>query len=404
MRIRPLFYLLLVLVGGLFIQGRPAADDWGFFAHKRINRMAVFTLPAELIGFYKPHIEYVTEHAVDPDMRRYATKHEGPRHYMDMDHFGTYPFPDVPRDWTGALLRYTDIRVAEAGGDTVLLAVDTLAEDRVRVRLGKHERALTAGEYRRFFRTHVESNYYEDPWTFDCAVLGTFFGEDVDCAGIEIVDRLSPDGILPYHLQAMYRRLIRAFEAQDTERILRLSAEFGHYIGDAHVPLHTTTNYNGQLTGQRGIHAFWESRVPELFADAEYDYFVGAAKDIEAPEPYFWNVVLESHLLVDSVLLIEKDLSRRIPEDRQYCYDERLGRTVRIQCREYAAAYQARLNGMIEDRMRDAIRSVGSVWYSAWLAAGKPALDGTAVVTTDEAAEKLLRLQYEGGKIKGREH
>ena len=385
-------------------QGHTSSDDWGFFAHKRINRMAVFTLPAELIGFYKPHIEYVTEHAVDPDMRRYATKFEGPRHYMDMDHFGTYPFPKVPRDWTGALMQYTTIRVAEAGGDTVRWTVDTLPDEEVRVRLGRHERTVADRDYRRFFRTHVEFNYYEDPWTFDCTVLDAFFGEDVDCAGIQIVDRLSPDGILPYHLQAMYRRLVKAFEAKDTEKIVRISAEFGHYIGDAHVPLHTTTNYNGQLTGQRGIHAFWESRVPELFADTEYDYFVGGAKEIGDPQAYFWNVVLESHLLVDSVLLIEKDLSRRIPEDRQYCYDERLGRTVRIQCREYAAAYQARLNGMIENRMRDAIRSVGSVWYSAWMAAGQPALDGMAVVSEDEAAQKTLRQQYQTGAIKGRDH
>ena len=282
--------------------------------------------------------------------------------------------------------------------------VDTLADEEVRVRLGRHERSLPAREYRRFFRTNVEFNYYEEPWSFDCAVLSAFFGEDVDCAAIEIVDRLSPDGILPYHLQSMYRRLIKAFETKDVDKILRLSAEFGHYIGDAHVPLHTTTNYNGQLTGQRGIHAFWESRVPELFADADYDYFVGAAKAIEEPQPYFWSIVLNSHLLVDSVLLIEKDLSRRIPEDRQYCYDERLGRTVRIQCREYAAAYQARLNGMIEERMRDAIRSVGSVWYSAWLAAGSPALDGMVEIAEDEEAQKLLQQQYQSGEIKGREH
>ena len=405
MRIRIAVLFTLLALGLLFLRARPAADeDWGFFAHKRINRMAVFTLPAELIGFYKPHIEYVTEHAVDPDMRRYATKFEGPRHYMDMDHFGTYPFDNLPRDWTGALMQYVDVRVAEAGGDTVQLRVDTLGGGEVRVQLGQHTRGLPLREYRRFFRQHIEYNYYEDPWTFDCAALSEFFGEDVDCTGIQIVDRLSPDGILPYHLQAMYRRLTKAFAAGDTDKILRLSAEFGHYIGDAHVPLHTTTNYNGQLTGQRGIHAFWESRVPELFADTQYDYFVGAATDIGAPQPYFWNVVLESHLLVDSVLLIEKDLSRRIPEDRQYCYDERLGRTVRIQCREYAAAYQARLNGMIEERMRDAIRSVGSVWYSAWVAAGRPALDGTAVVVADEEEQKMLQQQYNAGEIKGRAH
>ena len=65
---------------------------WGFFGHKSINRLAVFTLPTELIGFYKNHLEYVSEHAVDPDMRRYVVKEEAPRHYIDIDHFGERPF------------------------------------------------------------------------------------------------------------------------------------------------------------------------------------------------------------------------------------------------------------------------------------------------------------------------
>jgi hypothetical protein len=41
----------------------------------------------------------------------------------------------------------------------------------------------------------------------------------------------------------------------------------GHYIGDAHVPLHTTSNYNGQKTNQHGIHGLWESRIPEQLFD-----------------------------------------------------------------------------------------------------------------------------------------
>jgi hypothetical protein len=53
-------------------------------------------------------------------------------------------------------------------------------------------------------------------------------------------------------------------EEKNEAAILRLSADFGHYLGDLNVPLHTTMNYNGQLTGQEGIHGFWESRNPEI--------------------------------------------------------------------------------------------------------------------------------------------
>ena len=71
--------------------------------------------------------------------------------------------------------------------------------------------------------------------------------------------------------------LVKAFKEKDIDYILKNSADLGHYVSYAHVPLHTTENYNGQLTNQKGIHAFWESRLPELFADG-YDYLVGTAK------------------------------------------------------------------------------------------------------------------------------
>ena len=68
------------------------SSSWGFFAHQRINRLAVFTLPGELIRFYKSNISYITEHAVDADKRRYADTAEAARHFIDADHYGHAPF------------------------------------------------------------------------------------------------------------------------------------------------------------------------------------------------------------------------------------------------------------------------------------------------------------------------
>ena len=154
-----------------------------------------------------------------------------------------------------------------------------------------------------------------------------------------------------------------------------MNAEIGHYIGDAHVPLHTTENYNGQMTGQDGIHGFWESRLPELYADSEYDYFVGKAEYIKDLKLYFWDVVITSHSLVDSVLGIEKSLSQTFPRDQQYCYEERLGITLRMPCEPYAKAYHDRMQGMIETRLRQTILAVGNFWYTAWVNAGQPDTD-----------------------------
>ena len=57
------------------------------------------------------------------------------------------------------------------------------------------------------------------------------------------------------------------------------------------------------------------------------------------------------------------------------CFDERLERTIKTQCPEFAGAYHDRLDGMVEARMQDAILSIGSVWYSAWIDAGQPDLN-----------------------------
>jgi hypothetical protein len=395
----------------------PQASEWGFWGHRRINRVAVFSLPPEMIVFFKKNIEFITEHAVDPDKRRYATQFEGPRHFIDIDHWGEYPFPEVPRDWTTALARYTDVLLISPQNDTVQLFGNQVIrwEGRDLEYIGETEKNLfqwpdqgiKKENYVAFFRQYIQPQYYEEAWQLPCELLSEALGITSDCQQIVAVDRFSEYGIVPYYLLQMQSRLTNAFRTKNEKAILRLAAEIGHYIGDAHVPLHTTENYNGQLTNQVGIHAFWESRIPELFADREYDLFVGKAQYIEQPREYFWKVVLDSHRLVDSVLTIERRLSETFPRDQQFCFDERLNQTIRIQCEAYAAAYQEAMQGMVEQRMRDAILSIASSWYTAWVDAGQPDLSdlGEASLTKKETeALKELEEKARSGKILGRAH
>ena len=89
----------------------PKKATWGFYAHQKINRLSIFTLPTEMFGFYKEHVEYVTEHAVDPDKRRYAVDGEAPCHYIDLDHFykkGEDPFKVMPKKWKDAVEKFTE--------------------------------------------------------------------------------------------------------------------------------------------------------------------------------------------------------------------------------------------------------------------------------------------------------
>lgn len=295
-------------------------NDWGFFGHKKINELAVFTLPQEMFGFYKDHIEYLIEHSVDPDKRRYGVVGEAECHYIDMDRYITAqepnPFKNVPRRWKDAVDKYSE---------------DTL-------------------------RAH---------------------------------------GIVPWHVYLMYSRLTEAFRKEDVPRILRLSAEIGHYIGDAHVPLHSTSNYNGQKTNQRGIHGFWESRVPELFS-GEYDFFTGKAFYISAPQYYIWDRVEESFAATDSVLRIERELTQSFGEDKKYTYETRGLANMKVYTEEFSRAYSQKLDGQVERRMRQAIQSIGSFWYTAWVDAGQPKLgrkNQEIIFEPDSAITDAERLQ-----------
>lgn len=391
--------------------------QWGFWGHRRINRIAVFSLPPAMMVFFKKNIEFITEHAVDPDKRRYATKFEGPRHFIDLDHWGDYPFEEVPRDWTNALARYTDLFVIDERNDTLQLFGQNVIRwgDQWLEYIGeteKHaldwpEKRLPTETYLTFFRQYIQPQYYKETWQLSCELLNEKLGIQLDCREVIAKDRFSEYGIIPYHLLQMQKRLTDAFRSKNGKAILRLATEMGHYIGDAHVPLHTTENYNGQLTGQIGIHAFWESRIPELFADKTYDLFVGKAQYINHPKDYFWKVILTSHLLVDSVLTIERRLSETFPQDQQFCFDERLNQTIRIQCEAYADAYQRAMEGMVEKRMRDAILSIASCWYTAWVDAGQPDLrdlGDTRLSKKDLDAHKALEEKAHSGKILGRSH
>jgi hypothetical protein len=366
-------------------------NDWGFFGHRLINELAVFTLPPPLIGFYKKNIDYIRDHAVDPDMRRHASNFEAIRHYIDIDHWGKYPYPEVPREFEDAIIKYaTFTGIREDQIDTLMTS---FSNDSLYI---LHENQnLYAGpyiEFKKYFSEVFMPHYYDDEWKVEIQGID-FIDSQYNWIGVQ--DHFSSYGILPYNLVSMYYALQKAMREKDTERILRLSADIGHYIADAHVPLHTTENYNGQLTGQDGIHAFWESRIPELFAESRYDFYVGKAEYISDIRSFFWAIVLESNSQVDSVLGIEQRLRLSYPTDKQYCYDDRNGAVVRQPCPEFALAYQNAMGDMVENRLQKSIKALGDLLYSAWIEAGQPTLITTLPDLADKDPLDSLRMVYD---------
>ncbi len=186
-------------------------------------------------------------------------------------------------------------------------------------------------------------------------------------------DSLIKYGIVPWHINVMYYRLVKAFRDKDVSRILYYSANIGHYIADSHVPLHCTENYNGQLTNQVGIHGFWESRLPELFGD-DYDYFVGRAEFVTDVQKFCWENIKRSYAALDSVLEFERRLNNVFDTDKKFAYEVRGNQLIKVYSKEYSETYHNDLDGQVERRMQAAIISVGSIWYTAWVNAGMPDL------------------------------
>ena len=209
-------------------------------------------------------------------------------------------------------------------------------------------------------------------------------------------------GIVPWWIQTMLYRLTNAFREKDQAKILKLSAEIGHYIADAHVPLHACSNHNGQFTGQHGIHGFWESRIPELLAEKEWDFFIGKARYISNPLQFTWKRVLESAAAADSVLKGEKKLSRLFSPDRKFSFENRNGVMIRQYSTDYTIAYNKMLNDMVERRMRQSIYAVASFWYTAWVNAGQPDLKNLSNKTFEEAElQEFEKLNMAWKKMQG---
>lgn len=316
MKIKSVYLLIIAL---FFTCNRAMA--WGFLGHKTINNRAVYSLPVELFGFYKQHIDYVTLHSVDPDSRRYLYASEGCKHYIDCDHYEkAAPLDTIPHFWFAAVEKYTE-------------------------------------------------------------------------------DSLNAHGIVPWNCVLMLKLLTKAFEEKNVSRILKLSSDIGHYIADASVPLHSTSNYNGQKTGQEGIHALWETRIPQLYLDS-FDLLTGTVVYIKNPTEFIWKIVGESFAALDTVLSLEKKLTEN-NEAKKYSIINKGRGTEKNYSVDFCKEYNEKMDNMVSRRMNCAIYAVAAFWYTAWVDAGMPDLSVLEMPAAED--EGAVNNSKENKKIKGRD-
>ena len=191
------------------------------------------------------------------------------------------------------------------------------------------------------------------------------------------------NGIAPWNALRTYTRLVSAFEEINEAQILRYAVDLGHYISDLHVPLHTTSNYNGAETGQQGIHSLWETQLPEVFMET-YQLTVGIdaalsqAHYVRNPANFIWEAAFSSHAAVDSVLHFEATLSESMGPASTHVYSTRGKSYQRMRSSEFVIAYHLLLHGQVERRLQKSINATSSLWYSAWVDAGEPQLSSSS--------------------------
>ena len=257
---------------------------WGFNGHKFITERAIELLPPEIKPFFQKFKTTVVEHSIDPDTyRTMGWTEEPPRHFLDMDAYGPFPFKDLPHVY--------DEAVTKRGKDFVV-----------------------------------------------------------------------KNGLVPWRAQEVYVQLRDAFKQLPTSGFARdnvklFSSVIAHYTGDSFQPFHAAVNYDGQLTGQQGIHSRFETELFDRYRD-KLTIAPGPVVPIPDAREYFFANLTDSFSLVDAILASDREATQG-----RELYDD-----------AYFAKLYEKSGPIMEKRISGAITGVASLITQAWVDAGKPAL------------------------------
>ena len=183
--------------------------------------------------------------------------------------------------------------------------------------------------------------------------------------------QVTTNGLLPWAIATSIDSLTAQMRRGDWNKAWSTAADVGHYIGDAHMPLHCTANYDGQLTGNSGIHSRYESSMvnsyqQSIIVRAGQVTYVASALD------YAFNVIYGSNLYCDSILRADNSA-------KQVSGWNGSGQ----EPTSYYTALWAKAGGFTNLIMQRAADAFASLLYSAWIRAGKPSIPTTTAIAGD---------------------
>jgi len=164
-------------------------------------------------------------------------------------------------------------------------------------------------------------------------------------------------GRLPWLIQESYAKLVEAFRSGDKTRILAESDTLSGYVADMSNPLALTDNSDGQKTGQHGLWVRFTTKLPEAM-DKRLKVGAEAARFLDDPKGHVFAMGAASYIWLDN-LIYEEELAHRGQSGYGELYYESLER---------------RAGTLLRAWLEQAATDVGSYWFTAWTAAGRPEL------------------------------
>ena len=181
----------------------------------------------------------------------------------------------------------------------------------------------------------------------DLDSLKARYGDQLDVYG---------NGVVPWTIAGITETLSVAMADGRWQEAILLAADLGHYVADGHQPLHVTENYDGQLTGNDGVHLRYEIHMVNRHLD-ELPTDPTPVSPASDPLEYYFQTIPGTWIYVDSIMAADHRARKRTA-----LFDE-----------EYYRIMWRHTGRFTIDRLCQAARVLAALWQTAWVDAGRPA-------------------------------
>lgn len=174
-------------------------------------------------------------------------------------------------------------------------------------------------------------------------------------------------GILPWATLVTYDSLKNCFQRSDWAKAVLFAADLGHYVADGHMPLHITRNYNGQYSGNSGIHSRFESTMINAYV-SQITYPGSDIAEIENVNQYIFDYLYVNYTYGDSVIAAD-DYAKALAGNTNSS--------------TYKQALWDKSKGFTTTLFKNASHALTELIFTAWVQAGSPQMEASAVSPVD---------------------